>query len=52
MAEPICILDHHTQQSLRRIVDHVKFQWDNYSLHSATWEDAYDIRRGVRNLKL
>jgi hypothetical protein len=24
-------------------VDQVKVQWDNYSLHSVTWEDAYDM---------
>jgi hypothetical protein len=30
--------------SLRR-VEQVKVQWDSYSPHSATWEDAYDMRQ-------
>jgi hypothetical protein len=41
--EPICILDHFIQHIRCRIVDQVKVQWDNYSPHSATWEDAYDM---------
>jgi hypothetical protein len=45
MAEPIRILDHHVRQLRRRIVDQVKVQWDNYSPHSVTWEDAYDMRQ-------
>jgi hypothetical protein len=43
--EPIRILDHLIRQLRRRIVDQVKVQWDNYSPHSATWEDAYDMRQ-------
>ena len=44
MAEPVRILDHRVRQLRHRTVDQVKVQWDNYSLHSATWEDAYDMR--------
>ena len=43
MAEPIRILDHSVWQLRRRIVDQVKVQWDNYSPHSMTCEDAYDM---------
>jgi hypothetical protein len=43
--EPIHILDHHIQQIRCRTVDQVKVQWDNYSPHSATWEDAYDMHQ-------
>ena len=43
MAETIRILDHRVRQ-LRRL-DQVKVQWDNYSPHSATWEDAYDMHQ-------
>jgi hypothetical protein len=45
MAEPVRILDHHVRQLRRRMVDQVKVQWDNYSPHSATWEDAYDMHQ-------
>ena len=45
MAEPVRILDHRVQQLRRRTVDQVKVQWDSYSPHSATWEDAYDMRQ-------
>jgi hypothetical protein len=41
--ESVRILDHHVQQLQRRMVDQVKVQWDNYSPHSMTWEDAYDM---------
>jgi hypothetical protein len=40
-AEPIHILDHRIQQLRHGNIDQVKVQWDNYSPHSATWEDAY-----------
>jgi hypothetical protein len=43
MAEPVRILDHRFRQLRRRTVDQVKVQWDSYSLHSAAWEDAYDM---------
>jgi hypothetical protein len=45
MAEPICILDHRIRQLLRRTVDQVKVQWDNYSPHSTIWEEAYDMHQ-------
>jgi hypothetical protein len=45
MVELIHILDHCIQQLRHRTVDQVKVQWDNYSPHSATWEDAYDMRQ-------
>ena len=45
MAEPICILDHRMRQLRCRTVDRVKVQWDNYSPHSATQEDACDMRQ-------
>jgi hypothetical protein len=44
-AEPVHILDHRVRQLRRRTVDQVKVQWDSYSPHSATWEDAYDMRQ-------
>ena len=44
-AKPIHVLDHHVWQLRRRTVGQVKVQWDHYSSHSATWEDAYDMRR-------
>jgi hypothetical protein len=44
-AEPVCILDHRVRQLRRRTVDQVKVQWDSYSPHSATWEDAYDMHQ-------
>jgi hypothetical protein len=43
MVEPIRILDHRIRQLWHRIVDQVKVQWDNYSPHSVTWDDAYDM---------
>jgi hypothetical protein len=45
MVEPVCILDQRVRQLRRRTVDQVKVQWDSYSPHSATWEDAYDRRQ-------
>jgi len=45
MADPVGILYHRVQQLRRRTVDQVKVQWDSYSLHSATWEDAYDMHQ-------
>jgi hypothetical protein len=39
------ILDHLVRQLRHQTVDQVKVQWDNYSLHSVTWEDAYDMRQ-------
>ena len=47
MAEPVRILDHHIRQLRRRTVDHVKVQWDSYSPHSATWEDADGMRQQI-----
>jgi hypothetical protein len=44
-AESVCILDHRVRKLRRRTVDRVKVQWDNYSPHLATWEDAYDMRQ-------
>jgi hypothetical protein len=44
-AEPIYILDNHIRQLRCRTVDQVKVQWDNYSPHLATWEDAYNMRQ-------
>jgi hypothetical protein len=40
IVDPICILDHHTRQLQCLIVDQVKVQWDSYSPHSSTGEDA------------
>ena len=45
MVESINILDHHTRKLWRRLVNQVKFQWDSYSPHSATWEDTYEMRQ-------
>jgi hypothetical protein len=45
MAEPVLILDHRVRKLRHRMVDQVKVQWDSYSLHSATWEDAYDMHQ-------
>ena len=44
-AESVRILDHRIWQLQRRMIDQVKVQWDNYSPHSVTWEDAYDMRQ-------
>jgi hypothetical protein len=44
-AEPFRILDQRIRQLRRRTVDQVKVQWDSYSPHSVTWEDAYDRRQ-------
>jgi hypothetical protein len=44
-AESVCILDHCVRQLRCQMVDQVKVQWDIYSLHSATWEDAYDMHQ-------
>jgi hypothetical protein len=43
-ADLVHILDHLVRQLRHRTIDQVKVQWDNYSLHSTTWEDAYDMR--------
>jgi hypothetical protein len=45
MADLVRILDHRVRQLRRRTVDQVKVQWDSYSPHSATWEDADDMRQ-------
>ena len=45
MDEPVRILDHRVRQLRRWMVDQVEVQWDNYSPHSTTWEDAYDMRQ-------
>ena len=45
MVELVHILDHPVRQLRCRTVDQVKVQWDSYSPHSATWEDAYDMRQ-------
>jgi hypothetical protein len=45
MAQPVHILDHCVRQLRHRTVDQVKVQWDSYSPHSTTWEDAYDMRQ-------
>ena len=45
LAEPVHILDHRIWQLRHRTVEQVKVQWDSYSPHSATWEDAYDMRQ-------
>jgi hypothetical protein len=45
MVEPIYILDHCTRHIQCQIVDQVKVQWDNYSPHLATWEEAYEMRQ-------
>jgi hypothetical protein len=42
-AESIRILDHRIRQLRCRTIEQVKVQWDNYSLHSPNWEDAYDM---------
>jgi hypothetical protein len=44
-ADSIRILDHRIQRLQHRTVDQVKVHWDNYSLYSATWEDAYDMHQ-------
>jgi hypothetical protein len=49
-AESVHILDHRIQQLRRRMTDQVKFQWKNYSPHSTTWEDAYDMRQEFPSL--
>jgi hypothetical protein len=43
--KPICILDHLIRWLQCRTVDQVKVQWENYSPHSATWEDPYDMHQ-------
>ena len=45
VVEMIRFLDHHVQQLRHRTVDQVKVQWDNYSRHSPTWDDAYDMHQ-------
>ena len=45
MVEPVCILDQRIRQLRRWMIDQVKVQWDSYSPHSVTWEDAYDMRQ-------
>jgi hypothetical protein len=44
-AEPIHILDHHIRQLQCQTIDQFKVQWDNYSPHLATWENAYDMHQ-------
>jgi hypothetical protein len=44
-AEPVHISDQRVRRLRRRMVDQVKVQWDSYSLHPATREDAYDMRQ-------
>ena len=44
-AELVRILDQRVRLLRRRTVDQVKVQWDSYSPHSVTWEDAYDMRQ-------
>jgi hypothetical protein len=44
-AEPVRISDQRVRQLRRRMVDQVKVQWDSYSPHPATWEDAYDMHQ-------
>jgi hypothetical protein len=44
-AEPVRISDQRVRRLRRRMVDQVKVQWDSYSPHPATWEDAYDMRQ-------
>jgi hypothetical protein len=41
--DPIRILDHRIRQVWHRTIDQIKVHWDNYSSHSATCEDAYDM---------
>jgi hypothetical protein len=43
--EHIRILYHHIRQLRHRAIDQVKVKWDNYSPHSATWDDAYDMHK-------
>ena len=50
MVEPLCILDRRIQHLGHILVDQVKFQWDKYSLGSATWEDAETMRRDYPTL--
>jgi hypothetical protein len=44
-AEPVRILEQCVRQLRCRTIDQVKVQWDGYSPHSVTWEDAYDMRQ-------
>ena len=43
--EPVHILDQCIRQLWRWTVDQAKVQWDSYSPHSATREDAYDMHQ-------
>jgi hypothetical protein len=43
ISEPLCILDHCTQQLLFRLVDQVKVKWNIYCQQSTTWEDAHEM---------
>ena len=45
MAKLVHILDHYIQHLWRRTIDQVKVQWNNYSLHSTTLEDTYDMHQ-------
>jgi hypothetical protein len=45
MAKEIHILDYRIRQIQCRTIDQVKVQWDNYSPHSAIWEDTYDMHQ-------
>jgi hypothetical protein len=44
-AETIRILDNHIRELRHRTIDEVKVQWDNYSPHLVTLEDAYDMHQ-------
>ena len=44
-AEPVRILEKCVRQLRCRTIDQVKVQWDGYSPHSVTWEDAYVMRQ-------
>jgi hypothetical protein len=43
IVDPIRIVYHHTRYLQGRLVDQVKVDWDNYSPHSPTWEDAHEM---------
>jgi hypothetical protein len=45
IVETIRILDHCIRQLQCRKIDQVKVQWGNYSPHSTTREDTYDMRQ-------
>jgi hypothetical protein len=41
--EPIHILDRHSQQLRRHLIDQVKVQWDSYSPNLAAWKDEIEM---------